>query len=271
MRKANDLTGKKFGSLTVIERAEKPAHIQSNRPYWSCKCDCGETTIIRGSSLLHNETTSCGCAKRGAKEKHGMSQTRFYNIWYRMVRRCEDENSNEYHNYGGRGITVCEEWKSFEKFAYDMHDSYIEFEVEHGIDTASIERVGYNGDYCKDNCRWATDLEQARNRRGNVRIEVDSVEYATLTELAEAYNLPYITVYQRYTNGKRGEELIKPVTKQNPRKGTQRGGIKVEVDGIYYSSLSALQKEYPHVSLVTISKRYKQGKRGLELVAQRYS
>lgn len=262
----------KFGKLTVIERVEPPKHLKDKKSiYLLCKCDCGGEKVVRKSSLLSGATISCGCERKNNASKmgknaktHGLSDTRFYRIWYYMRRRCNDENYNEYHNYGGRGIKVSESWQTFENFMNDMYDSYIEFEKEHGENSASLDRLDSDKDYCKDNCRWATDLEQARNREGNISVVVDGVEYATLTELAEAYKIDNQLVWSRYRAGKRDRELV--VDKKRTHKGKNTRGIEVEVNGKHYESLAELQRDYDYISLVTISKRYKQGKRGEELI-----
>lgn len=266
----------KFGKLTIIERTAPPEHLKDRKSiYLLCKCDCGNEKVVKKSSLTSGATISCGCEhKKRASERaknnktHGMTGTRFYRIYKNMKRRCYDENDNQYHNYGGRGIKVSEEWLTFENFMNDMYNSYIEFEKEHGRDSASLDRLDSDKNYSKDNCRWATDLEQARNRKDNISVVVDGVEYATLSELAEAHNISKTLVWSRYRSGKRGKELVVP-KRHNGKNHKGHNNIEVEVNGKTYNSLTELQKDYSYISLVSISKRYKQGKRGEDLIVRR--
>ncbi|MDS7057218.1 hypothetical protein NXG04_07950 [Klebsiella pneumoniae] len=262
----------KYGMLTIIKRVDAPIHLKDKKSvYYLCKCDCGNEKVIRKTSIINGSTVSCGCHRKKSqskrmkdKAKHDMYRTRFYGIWRGMIRRCTDENVDSYKYYGGIGISVCDEWKDFENFMKDMHDSYLEFESQNGKGTATLDRIDVNGNYELSNCEWKTMKEQSRNRRNNIKVEVDGVTYSTLSELAESYNLDYQLITQRYRNGKRDKELIAP--KKRSHKGTKHKSIAIEVNGIMYDSLTSLQKDYSHISRVSISKRYKRGIRGKELV-----
>lgn len=155
-----------------------------------------------------------------------------------MIRRCTNPKHNEYHNFGGRGIKICNEWLVFKNFMKVMYDSYIAFEKEHSKGYASIDRIDPDGDYTRDNCRWVTQIEQARNRKDNISVVVDGVEYKAFTELAEAYNVDHQLVAQRYRNGKHGLELV--AKKRFTHIGTKCKAIEVEVNGKVYESISAL-------------------------------
>ena len=268
MPKIINLTGQKFGRLLVVNKGES----KKGRVYWNCKCECGNDVVASTTQLKSGNTQSCGCLLKEriseTHKTHGLTKTRFYRVWHQMKRRCTNPDYNEYHLYGGRGIGISEEWLTFENFMNDMYNSYIEFEKEHGKNSASLDRLDSDKDYNKDNCRWATDLEQARNRKDNISVVVDGVEYATLSELAEAHNISKTLVWQRYRNGKRGKELVAP-KQHNGRKHKGHNNIEVEVNGKQYESLTALQKDYSYISLVSISKRYKQGKRGEDLIVRR--
>lgn len=162
-----DMTGRRFGRLLVIAEAGRNKH---RAVMWRCRCDCGAESIVRAQYLRSGHTTSCGCWKREVPGtwtlKHGQSNSRLYKIWRNMVRRTTDPNFPDYPNYGGRGITVCQEWReSFEAFARDMGPTH--------RNDLTLDRIDNEGSYEPDNCRWATAIEQARNKRSNRLITFD--------------------------------------------------------------------------------------------------
>lgn len=192
-----DLTGKRFGRLTVIGRVEN----HGERAFWKCRCDCGNEKEIAGQALRYGRTKSRGCiAKELITErntKHGFAkrnhQERLYKIWKSMIGRCDNPSSCGYANYGGRGISVCEDWydyKNFREWAYNNGYS----------DELSIDRIDVNGNYEPDNCRWATHYIQSNNTRRNILVTLGEVTHS-LKEWCDEFNLKYGTVKNRVRNG----------------------------------------------------------------------
>lgn len=159
MGKLKDLTGKRFGRLFVVERAKIPGPVT-----WNVICDCGKEKNVRGSAMKSGLTKSCGCLfKEKRKEAsiiHGHSggkPSKTYKVWVNMKSRCLNKNATYYEYYGGRGITVCDEWiDSFEKFLEDMGEAPI---------GKQIDRIDNNKGYSRKNCRWSTSSENCLNRR----------------------------------------------------------------------------------------------------------
>jgi hypothetical protein len=183
MRKSHyiDLTGQRFGKLTVLKLygRDKNGIIK-----WLCKCDCGSETIVYGEALKIGRTKSCGCSQTTHKMRH----TRQYEIWCTMKKRCFNPNCEKYPIYGGRGITVCDKWLTFEGFWEDMQEGY--------ADSLSIDRIDVNGNYEKSNCKWSTNIEQANNKTNSHLIEYNG-EIHTTAEWAKIANVPYKTFHAR--------------------------------------------------------------------------
>ena len=186
-----NLTGKRFGKLVVIKTAGKT----KNGAYlWQCKCDCGNEIIANVGNLKNGHTKSCGCLRvdrcKTNFTKHGLEHTRLYGIWSDMRLRCYDEKNIAYHRYGGRGITICDEWKNDVKAFYD-------WATANGYkDSLTIDRIDNDGNYCPENCRWATVKEQASNRRSNILVTHNG-KTQTMKKWANEVGTPYKVVWAR--------------------------------------------------------------------------
>lgn len=154
-----DITGMKFGYLTAIHKTDKR---YDGSIVWLCQCDCGNAKEVAAKLLKKHNTLSCGCYRkeqtRKANTTHGMYKHQLYWRWNSMINRCTKPSQRCYKSYGGRGITVCDEWKTFEPFA--------EWALSHGYEKdLSLERIDVNGNYCPENCTWIPVCEQNKNRR----------------------------------------------------------------------------------------------------------
>ena len=199
--KHEDLSGKKYGKLTVIREAGR----KSKKILWECKCDCKNIVFITGDNLKSGHTASCGCyQKERTKEtlsKHGKTNTRLFTIWQGMKNRCYNKKSNRFTRYGGKGIKVCDEWLN------DFQNFY-EWAINNGYsETLTIDRVNNNGDYCPENCRWCDYTEQSNNRSTNRFIEYKG-ERKTIANWSKVTGIPRSTIWNRLKANKTIEEVL---------------------------------------------------------------
>lgn len=206
-----EMIGKRFGKLVVIEESAV-RNPYASKAYWVCKCDCGNITKpILGTALRNGNTKSCGCFKteqiRKSNTRHGGCGDRLYSVWNAMNNRCINPKNTHYKYYGGRGITVCDEWQnSFEAFRVWAIKSGYDYNAKYG--ECTLDRIDVNGNYCPENCRWATGREQSNNKRNNLLIEIDGREL-TSTQWADECGVSSATIRYRYKNGVRGVDLIR--------------------------------------------------------------
>ena len=195
MSNCEDLTGYRFGKLTVIERMgkSKQGHI-----LWLCKCDCGETTTSFAHRLKSGKKKSCGCLYKEERwtthYKHGGTNERLYRVWTDMHTRCNNPNDKAYKNYGARGISICEEWNNYETFRIWAIKNGYQPNSKSGVTT--LDRIDVNGNYCPENCRWVSYKEQNNNRRNNFLLTYNG-KTQTAMQWSEELGIKYSTLYAR--------------------------------------------------------------------------
>lgn len=207
---ATDLSGMRFGRLTVISRSDDKVSSSGYRTVmWRCICDCGVEKDIRAKCLTGGQSKSCGCLQReligDRARKHGRIGSRLYAIWNSMRQRCNNEKNRAYQNYGGRGIKICEEWDSFATFEmWALSNGYDE-NAERGEYT--LDRIDVNKGYSPDNCRFEDMGRQANNKRDTVYYELDGVKLP-LSDWARITGIKYCTLWARYKRGWSAERAL---------------------------------------------------------------
>lgn len=201
--KAKDYTGQRFGKLVVLGLSEKRG--KSGHKYYRCLCDCGKEKDISASHLVTGASKSCGCGVLLALKKrnttHGMSRSRLFTIWMGMKRRCMNPNEKSYVYYGGRGISICDEWKAdFMAF----HD----WSVNNGYaENLSIDRIDSDGNYEPSNCRWVPLSEQNRNKRDNHLVTING-KTQLMSDWCKESKVSMTTVYERLRKGYKIEDAL---------------------------------------------------------------
>lgn len=198
-----DITGQRFGRLVVQTRAANAGH----HLRWDCVCDCGQARTINSSHLKTGHTVSCGCmasettaARNVSTAKHGMWKSPEFGIWTSMIKRCYNPKAKRFSDYGGRGITVCDEWRASFKAFYDHIGP-------RPSASHSVDRIRNEEGYAPGNVRWATDTEQNNNKRTNVTALIGG-EVMTAAQIAAKFGLGHRTVCYRIATGKTEAEII---------------------------------------------------------------
>lgn len=204
MGKSIDLTGQKFGRLTVIRKTDRRG--PDGGIVYECLCDCGTTCFVWNNRLTakdHSRKRSCGCLHDETHTPHGGSKSALFHKWTGMKDRCYNARAKQYKHYGGRGISVCDEWrKSFIAFRnWALANGYHE-----GL---SIDRIDPNGNYSPENCRWITMTQQQQNKRNVKRITWQG-ETHTIPEWAAIRGIKYGTLWERIKSGMPIEQALKP-------------------------------------------------------------
>lgn len=194
MSRLIDLTGQRFGRLVVKVRRGSDNWKSS---LWLCQCDCGNNCLVSSHNLRTNHTQSCGCLQKEATSRalttHGYRNTKLYGVWNSMLSRCQRKNNSAFAHYGGRGISVCDEWRAF--------DGFLRWSLANGYrEGLSIDRIDNDKGYCPDNCRWETMKVQANNRRYTLKAEYNG-EIRTVAEWADTYGIKYATLRKRLKSG----------------------------------------------------------------------
>ena len=206
-----DSTGLVYNRLTALYPVVSlPENPKRRRVKWMCECECGNMTMVDSTALRTGTVRSCGCLKtemwNKARTKHGKHGTPEYSAWLGLRKRCNNPNGTKYQNYGGRGIVVCERWDSFENFLSDMGERP---SAKH-----SVDRIDNDGNYCPENCRWATMKEQSRNKTTTRLIEFDGRSMCAV-DWGDYLGIRHATITQRLHRGWSVEDTLT----RNPNRG----------------------------------------------------
>lgn len=204
MSEVTDLSGKSFGYWKVIRRAGRT---KGGKSTWLCECICGKMKEVRGDILKSGQSKSCGCmtTELSAEKNttHGKTKTKLYRVWNQMIQRTTNKKTKDYKYYGGRGITVCKEWKeSFETFETWAH-------INGYADNLTIDRIDNNKGYEPNNCRWVTRKVQSRNTRYNHFLTYNGTT-KTITDWAQETGIKRCVLYERIN--KLGWDVEKALT-----------------------------------------------------------
>lgn len=221
-QKPKDEIGNRYGRLLVIAEGPKNNHGQRT---WMCKCDCGKECVVNGSDLRRGHTTSCGCYHRELfgeiarqNKTHGKSKCRLYKVWSSMKTRCYDQNLGCFKHYGGRGIKICDEWLGPDGFQH-----FWEWACANGYDDTApqwqftLDRTDNNGNYCPENCRWVTMVQQSNNKRTNHFLTING-ETKTISEWSRISGIKKGTIRQRLQKGWSAEDAVFHALLRNRRK-----------------------------------------------------
>ena len=199
------MVGRRFGKLMVLRRGENNSRGEAR---WVCRCDCGKETLVTTANLNSGNSKSCGC-DRGIIKHGGVLKgkaERLYSVWLNMKNRCGNANAREYNCYGGRGISVCEEWST-------SYDSFRRWALDNGYDSealfgkCTLDRIDNDKGYSPENCRWVSLKRQNNNRGNNRHLTIDG-ERMTVSQASEKYGIPYDRLLARLYYGWSDEDAV---------------------------------------------------------------
>jgi hypothetical protein len=196
-----DRLGQRYGRLVVTGRAPNKGGKDTNAR-WHCECDCGSRSVAYGQDLARGKVKSCGCLNAERIVRHGMARTQAYRAWLQMIQRCENPNTRNYNNYGGRGIAVCDEWHDYSNFLRDMGAKPAGY---------TLDRRDNDKGYNKENCRWATTSQQNNNKRQQRRLTLNGRTQTVaewVLELAPQTGLTWRTIASRLVYGWTVEQAL---------------------------------------------------------------
>lgn len=202
----DNIVGQRFGKLVVLSMYERTPQ----RKYkWLCQCDCGNQCVVFGSKLKNGHTKSCGCLRHNSppNKTHGKKDDVLYPVWCQMRYRCSNPKHHAYKWYGGKGITICDEWNDFQTFYDWMHNNG----WKPGL---TIDRIDPNGDYCPENCRLVDLYQQQNNRSNNIMLEYNG-QKDTISNWAKKIGISRWVIAARYYRGITGDELFSKNNLQN--------------------------------------------------------
>lgn len=188
-------SGEKYERLTIEREVDA---IKGSIRKFLCKCSCGKKKIIRLADIRSGHTKSCGCLNSEIlierNWKHGYVGTRIYTIWTHMLARCRNKNNQDYKYYGGRGITICDEWLN--------HEIFHKWAIKNGYsNNLTIERINNDKNYEPDNCKWIPHGQQSINRKSNISSIINGIKFPTLAAATRHFGVPYITATSRLKRG----------------------------------------------------------------------
>lgn len=222
-----DISGQRFGRLTVTERDYEVKPHTRQRTMWHCVCDCGKTFSAESRNLRRGDYRSCGCLRKEEASQrlttHGMTNTKVFKTWQGIQARCYSPNNEKFKDYGGRGIKVCDRWlESFENFFADMG---------HPQPHESIDRINNDGDYCPENCRWTDNKTQQRNTRRNRFLVLDG-ESKTIAEWSEITGISQGTISERIKYGWSDRDVLtKPASSNGKPRYLEFNGESKTISG----------------------------------------